>query len=190
MTNSAPTGAAWSPTRAATGDGLRFGHLHPHRRQIKHLLSLHTHLWRIRQTRTADTAAARLMPQPLIRINNLRRRRPRMPGLSTWLATTRTPQRLRRRLAKTANPMTVASTSSASSAPTVPSTQQPVPQAARSAQPAPRPEPQAPHKTDGDRQTQHNDQRPDAEINEPRRGSDQLLCLNLAALLLGNTLYR
>jgi hypothetical protein len=91
-------GAAWSPTRAATGDGLRFGHLHPHRRQIKHLLSLHTHLWR--QTRTADTAAARLMPQPLIRINNLRQRRPRLSGLSTWLATTRTPQRLRRRLAK------------------------------------------------------------------------------------------
>jgi hypothetical protein len=59
-----------------------------------------------------------------------------------------------------------------------------------SAQPAPRPEPQAPHKTDGDRQTQHNDQRPDAKINEPRRGPDQLLCLNLAALLLGNTLYR
>lgn len=65
-----------------------------------------------------------------------------------------------------------------------------MPQAARSAQPAPRPEPQAPHKTDGDRQTQHNDQRPDAEINEPRRGPDQLLCLNLAALLLGNTPYQ
>jgi hypothetical protein len=30
------------------------------------------------------------MPQPLIRINNLLQRRPRMPGLSTWLATTRT----------------------------------------------------------------------------------------------------
>jgi hypothetical protein len=69
-------------------------------RQIKHLPPLQTYLRRIRQTRTAATAVARLMPHPVIRVNNLRQRRPRMPGLSTRLASTRTPQGLRRRLAK------------------------------------------------------------------------------------------
>jgi hypothetical protein len=70
-------------------------HLHRHRRQVDHLPPLHPHLRGTRQIRTTLRARARLMPQPLIRLSNLRQRRPRMTGLPTRLTTAPAAQRLR-----------------------------------------------------------------------------------------------
>jgi hypothetical protein len=55
------------------------GHLHPHRRQVKHLPPLHAHLRRARQLRAALVAWARLVPQRLVRVDDLLQSRPGCP---------------------------------------------------------------------------------------------------------------
>jgi hypothetical protein len=85
---------------AAAGDQLVLGHPHRHRGQVEHLPPLHPHLGRIRQIRAAAAAGTRLMPQPLVRIGDLRQCRPRMPLLPTRLSPAPAPQRLRSGLAE------------------------------------------------------------------------------------------
>jgi hypothetical protein len=58
---------------------------HPHRRQVEHLPPLHPNLRTVGQVRTTANTRARLIPQPLVRVANLRQRRPRMPLLPTRL---------------------------------------------------------------------------------------------------------
>ena len=113
-----------------------------------------------RQVRAAARTRARLVPPPLVRVRDQRQRRPRMPGLPTRLAATLAAQRLRRRLGERRirrrrlrrvpavlpqPPLQLGVLGLAT---------------ARSAQPAARPGPRAPHTTDADRQAPHHDHNP------------------------------
>jgi hypothetical protein len=60
-------------------------HPNRHRGQVEHLPPLHPDLRTVGQVRTTADTRARLIPHPLVRVANLRQRRPQMPLLPTWL---------------------------------------------------------------------------------------------------------
>jgi hypothetical protein len=76
---------------------LMLGHPNPDRGQVEHLPALHPDLRGAAQTRAAALARAQLVPQDLVRIGDLRQRRPGMTGLAPAAAAQRFRGRLGRR---------------------------------------------------------------------------------------------
>ena len=88
----------WWPHTAAARHQLVLDHPHRHRRQVEHLPPLHRDLGHVRQVVPHPPQRPRLVPLHLVRVSDLRQRRPRMPRLPTRFASALAPQRLRRRL--------------------------------------------------------------------------------------------
>jgi hypothetical protein len=164
-------GAGAHRAPAATRDELMLSHPHPQRGQVEHLAALQAHLGGLSQVGAAAAAAVGLVAHPLVRIGDLRQRRPRMSLLPTRLAPALTAQRARSRLGERRVRRWWLRR-----IPAVPSQ---LPLQLRDLGPklynrrpklrvSPR---QAPHRTGDDRQPPHHDRQPAAEANATRRSS-------------------
>jgi len=137
--------------------------------------SAQAHFRCIGQARATAGARAGLVPHPLVRIGDLRQRRPRMPLLPTRLTPAPATQRLRSWLGERRVRRRWLRR--------VPATPPQLPAQLRHLGPklhdhrpaAPRSTRQAPHRTGDDRQAPRHDPQPAAEINVTRRSSHNRL---------------